>query len=251
VPDDAPKLFALVEDLRNRLDAPRIHAIVVDPLANAGVLQQARFGPVGPWRNVLVIGMTLLRSISRDEMRGVLAHEIAHLERRHGRATAWIYRLRQAYPRLLDHLEHKGWTAVVAQSFFERYNPYFDLWSSALARTHEFEADRLAATIVGRGTFSAALVRIALLHRAIDERLEQSPDESDDEDAVDTHPSLARRLAALGAPSAERAPIDTTAAQELIPTDLDEELVDMFQLIDMFDEMEAALEKESAEAASH
>ena len=234
--DEAPELFAAIDELRRRLDAPRIHVIVLDPGANAGLIQQSRFGPFGPYRNVLVVGMTLMRALAVDEMRVILAHEVAHLERRHGRVSAWVYRLRQAYPRLLEHCEHKGWTAIAAQLFFERYTPYFDLWSLALARTHEFEADRLAASVAGPETFAAALQRSELVWRLLDEKLELTGFEEPEE--AGHHPSNERRLAALGAKRAPLPLVDVTAARALIPKDLDNELVDMFELIEMASELE-------------
>jgi Zn-dependent protease with chaperone function len=234
--DDAPELFAAVDQLRDRLDAPRIHVIVLDPSANAGLLQQPRFGPFGPYRNVLVVGMTLMRALSLDEMRVILAHEVAHLERRHGRVSAWVYRLRQAYPRLLEHCEHKGWTAIAAQLFFERYTPYFDLWSLALARTHEFEADRLAASVAGPQTFAAALQRSELVWRLLDEKLDVAAVETFEE--AECHPSHERRLSAVGAKRSTLPPVDVTAARAWIPKDLDEQLIDMFELIEMVAEIE-------------
>jgi Zn-dependent protease with chaperone function len=234
--DEAPELLAAVDELRLRLDAPRIHVIVLDPSANAGLLQQPRFGPFGPYRNVLVVGMTLMRALAVDEMRVILTHEIAHLERRHGRVSAWVYRLRQAYPRLLEHCEHKGWTAIAAQLFFERYTPYFDLWSLALARTHEFEADRLAASVAGPQNFAAALQRSELVWRLLDLKLEVTEVEMPEE--AEHHPSHERRLSAVGATRSTLPPVDVTAARAWIPKDLDEELVDMFELIEMAAEFE-------------
>jgi Zn-dependent protease with chaperone function len=241
--DEAPELFGTIDELRRRLDAPRIHVIVLDPMANAGLLQQPRFGPFGPYRNVLVVGVTLMRALAVDEMRVILAHEIAHLERRHGRVSAWVYRLRQAYPRLLEHCEHKGWTAIAAQLFFERYTPYFDLWSLALARTHEFEADELAASVAGPQTFAAALQRSELVWRLLDEKLEVPSEEPPEEAAY--HPSHERRLAAVGAKRTPLPPVDVTAARALIPKDLDDELIDLFELIEMAADLEA--EDESVE----
>jgi len=125
---------------------------------------------------------------------------------------------------------------MVAQLFLERYTPYFELWSRALARTQEFEADRLAASVADPATFGAALQRINLLHELLDEKWDlpaQAPVEH-----VDDHPSVARRLAALGVRPSALAPVELTAASAWIPEELDSELIDLFELFELFHELE-------------
>jgi Zn-dependent protease with chaperone function len=224
----APMLVDTVNELRIRLDAPPVDILVLDSSANAGVLQQSRFGPFGPYRNVLVIGLPLLQALPLDELRAVIAHELAHLARRHGHLGAWVYRLRKAYPELLERLENKGWTAAVVRVFFERYVPYFDLCTLAMARAHEFEADRLAAEICRPAVVAAALRRSVLLDRFLAERKQlPAPAEAIDGDAddrwadlLDSHPSVARRLQALDAASEPLPPLTASAATALLPGEL-------------------------------
>jgi Zn-dependent protease with chaperone function len=164
----ARELFRLIEDLRREIGAPRIHRVLVDGALNACVAQIPRLGPLGPARNYLVVGLPLLQALSPDEFRAVVAHELGHVSRRHGRFSAWIYRIRQTWARLLETLEaDRHW---LFRRFFRWYSPYFSACTFVLAREHEYEADAAAAETAGRGVAASALARLALVDRYLGER---------------------------------------------------------------------------------
>lgn len=167
----APELFALIDEVRKQLKAPRIHRLVVDPDLNAAIVQRPRFGTFGPSQNYLVLGLPLLRALSVDEFRAVLAHELGHVSANHGRFLGWIYRLRQTWVRLLDALEEQEhWGAFVFRRFFSWYAPYFNAYSFALARADEYVADSAAVDATDRRTTARALVDIELAARELDRR---------------------------------------------------------------------------------
>jgi Zn-dependent protease with chaperone function len=237
-PRSAPALFALIEELRARLRAAPVHVLVIDPAVNAGLRQQPRLGPFGPYRNTLSLGLPLLQTLPVDELRAVVAHELAHLHHGHGRLGSWIYRLGQAYPELLARLEYEGWTAILVRLFFEKYTPYFEASTLALSRAHEYEADRLAAEAAGAETFAVALRRLELLNRRLAEEFWSSLGEPDAasgrpdleaadgevDDLLDSHPSTERRLAALGVGETPLPPVAASAAIVLLPGDLEQRL---------------------------
>ena len=160
---DAPDLFGLLRELRRELRAPRLHGVWVDGSFNASVAQTPRLGIVGPYKNTLVVGLPLLQALLPEELRAVLAHELGHISRRHGRTSAWIYRLRETWEAVLTHLESAGhWGVVLFRPFLRWYVPRFERASLALARAHEFEADRASVRCVGVETTAGALVRSAV-----------------------------------------------------------------------------------------
>jgi Zn-dependent protease with chaperone function len=73
---------------------------------NAGVQQVPRFGIFGS-RNFLVLGLPLLQAVTPTELRAVVAHELAHLSRSHGRVNVWLYRIRATWGQLLESLEER------------------------------------------------------------------------------------------------------------------------------------------------
>jgi Zn-dependent protease with chaperone function len=161
-PRDAPGLFALLLELRAELRAPRLHQVRLVAEFNASVAQYPRLGILGPYRNVLTLGLPLLQALPEAELRAVLAHELAHVSRRHGRTAAWVYRLRVAWERVSLQLDLLGAWGLPFRPFVRWYVPRFDRASYALARAHEREADRAAAVAGGVETTASALVRIAL-----------------------------------------------------------------------------------------
>jgi Zn-dependent protease with chaperone function len=138
----APELFAMIEALRQALRAPAFHHVLVVDEFNAGVVQTPNFGPFGGNRNYLLIGLPLMKALTVDQFRAVLAHEFGHLANGHGRWSNWIYRQRLRWDRLmglLDANESQG--RVLFKPFLRWFTPYFNAYSFPLARANEYEAD--------------------------------------------------------------------------------------------------------------
>jgi Zn-dependent protease with chaperone function len=230
---EAPAFYDAIDEINRAVRGPSLHAVLVDDDLNAGVVQVPRFGIFGG-RSYLVIGLPLLQAVTPTELRAVLAHELAHLSRRHGRIGVWIYRIRTTWDQLLSSLEEeRKWTGAFRR-FFEWYVPRFNAHTFPLMRAHEFEADRLAADAVGADALGQALGRLAIaggflqtrywpsvFARAIDQpaprdaftqlgkaiRTAAADEDSahwlyaalqQQPDASDSHPALTRRLDALG-----------------------------------------------------
>ena len=169
-PADAPELFALVEEVRAELQARHLDVVLVEGNVNASVALVPRLGVFGPYRGYLVLGLPLLELLSPAELRAVLAHELVHLSRRHGRFDAWVYRVRGTWVRVHEALRvARRWKVLsrVLSRFLAWYAPVLDQRASALRRTHEYEAD---AGAPDRADQAAALVRLELGARFVDER---------------------------------------------------------------------------------
>ena len=236
---DAPELFAVIDEITGTLAAPKITRVLFDGSYNAGVVQHPRLGPLGWFRNYLILGLPLMQALSPAHFRAVLGHELGHLSGNHGRFTGWIYRVRETWVVLLRrfHAEQR-WGGSLFNWFFNWYTPYFHAYSFVLARTHEYEADAAAARMAGPGVMADALIAFRMMGAHLSEaywpavfkeadteprpvrgafaRLssvlrEPVPAESaaaylesalaEETAHDDTHPALAARLAALGHPA--------------------------------------------------
>ena len=233
---EAPKLFSMLGKIRRRVKGPELHQVLVTNDFNASIMQLPRWGLFGGTRNYLVIGLPLMQTLSVEQFAAVLAHEYGHLSGAHGRFSAWIYRIRLTWARILDALmERPVWGAGIFVRFFRWYVPYFEAYTFVLARANEYEADRASAGIVGERTMADALVQVELGARFYDEEfwpryangadkaprpammpftqypitvgLGISPEDASawlaaalrrETGVDDTHPSLKDRLAALG-----------------------------------------------------
>ena len=231
---EAPELFAMIEELRRKLKAPKFHHVLVTDDFNAGVVQAPRLGIFGWYRNYLLIGLPLAKALTAQQFKAVLAHELGHLAKGHGAMSNWIYRQRLRWSRLMEVLEGVESRGIVLfRPFLRWYSPYFNAYSYPLARANEFEADATSARLVSPGAAAQALTAVNVVGSYLEQsywpRIHKQADNlpqpafapysgmgklaSDLEpDSIhkwlkqalarkttmdDTHPSLAERLAAL------------------------------------------------------
>jgi Zn-dependent protease with chaperone function len=229
--DVAPGLYKLVDELSEKLKAPHFHKVMISTDFNAGVAQYPRYGLFGKSLSYLWIGIPLIKALSPDELKAVLAHELGHVSGNHGKFGARIYGLNRAWATLRSGIKSKS---RLVHPFIRWYVPYFNAYSFTLRRANEYEADRCAAELAGPQNAASALVLTEIYDRYLDEiywpsvlkRAEKIaiPDASPftnifgettrptPEDAErwyrealdvkssidDTHPCLSERLAALG-----------------------------------------------------
>ena len=253
---DSPELISLIEELRLQLHTAAIDEVLLTWEPGAACQQRVRFGPFGPTRRYLLLGLPALIAATPVELRAILAHEIGHLSTTNGRATAWVNGVRETWLRLLLALhEKRSLTTGLFARIFGWYMSPFQRYSFALARQQETSADQAAAEICGAPNLADALVRLAMLGRAIGRdvgltvgmasfeglapaartrELMRSQQDlavsrrdlnavlADDLDMDDAHPPLGARLASLGTEPRVPAPATTTAAGLYLGRRLDE-----------------------------
>lgn len=167
---EAPALFAMVDELRAALRAPRVHHVLLTDDLNASVVQVPRLGVLGWQRNYLSLGVPLLHALPPEELRAVVAHELAHLSGADGRSGVWVYRVHGTWHRLMEGLEREGHRGrVVFARFFRWYVPYFEAYSAVMSRAGELRADRLAAGVAGAAAAASALLRVEVRGRFLQE----------------------------------------------------------------------------------
>ncbi len=162
-PGEAPELVAEVERLRRETGAPRLEASLIDADFNAAGASVPRVSGLFGHRHCLVLGLPLMRLLSREQMLAVIAHELGHFGGGHSRFSGWIYRVRVSWYRVLGPLSESGSSVSrVYTRFFHWYATSFNAYSFALARANEYQADAAAARVMGAPAADAALIRIHL-----------------------------------------------------------------------------------------
>jgi Zn-dependent protease with chaperone function len=250
----APQLFQVLDELRRRLNAQRLHAVLLTGDFNAGISQVPRLGLFGWHRNYLSLGLPMMKALSVEQFRSVIGHELGHLARGHARAGHWIYRLRVIWQRLSRAFEgRRHWGALLVQPFFARYIPYFVATSFPLARANEYEADATSVELTCARVAAQALTGFGVTASYLDEhywpaiqaRAQHMPQPAVTPigdftaDAVrqvppqdlkrwqeaalatttsldDTHPCLTDRLKAMGAPAELALPAPGESADTLL-----------------------------------
>src|SRR5262249_26552849 len=78
---DAPGIFVIVAEVARKVGSPEPDEVRLTYLPCCGVLEQRRWCGLRSRRRVLVVGLPLLYVLSVEELRAVVAHELAHLSR--------------------------------------------------------------------------------------------------------------------------------------------------------------------------
>lgn len=252
--NEAPELFAMIDDLRKQLRAPRFHHVLIIDELNAAVVQSPRLGIFGWPRNYLLLGLPLMKTLTVEQFKAVLAHEFGHLAKQHGRLSNWIYRQRLRWSRLLDILNaHDSRGSFLFKPFLNWFSPYFNAYSFPLARANEYEADATAVRLTSPAATAQALTSINVVGHYLDEQywpgihrqVKDVPQPSfapfsamgrgmtqaiEPEAAnswlgkalervtstADTHPALKDRLAAIGKAASLHLPTENEAADNLL-----------------------------------
>jgi Zn-dependent protease with chaperone function len=167
----APELFAMIEALRRQLGAPRFHHVLLTDDFNAAVVQSPRLGIFGWPRNYLLIGLPLMKGLTVEQFKAVLAHEFGHLAKGHGQAANWIYRQRLRWSRLMETLETtESGGRFLFKPFLNWFAPYFNAYSFPLARANEYEADATSARLTSASAAAAALTNVNVVGAYLAER---------------------------------------------------------------------------------
>src|ERR1043165_5613858 len=173
---DAPNLFARLEELRVKCRSVPFHSVLITTDFNAAVAHRPRLGMLGWPRRYLIVGLPLLELLSEAEMTAVLAHEFAHLSRKHARLGHWIYRLRLSwefmFTQYLNKPQFEGEISsrTLIRKYVNWFWPFFNAHAFVLSRANEYDADSVAASITGSQSIAAALARIRAFDEIIDEK---------------------------------------------------------------------------------
>ena len=173
-----------------------------DAALNASVAERARFGMFGVPRRFLTVGLPLLDALSREECVAILAHEMAHVSRRHGRRAAWVARLSVTWQSIAISLTMgRHWGRGPFLPFFRWYAPRYDLYAQAVSRRDEHESDAMAAGCAGSEVAARAMLRMHVAQRFLTETFlpsvyRESMERADPPGHVLERMAAARRVAA-------------------------------------------------------
>lgn len=156
-PEDAPELYQMVDRLRQRANLP-MPVVAIAPSEQPNAFATGR----NYEKAVVCVTAGILRLISREELEGVVAHELAHIKHRHmlvGTIAATMAGAIAMIGRVIQ------WGAIFGmggRSRDEGGNPIALLAMAiiapiaamvvqfAISRQNEYQADRTGAEICGR-----------------------------------------------------------------------------------------------------
>ncbi|NUR85784.1 MAG: M48 family metalloprotease, partial [Nonomuraea sp.] len=151
-----PALWRTVEELAQRVRTAPPDEIRLVAEVNAAVSEDTRFLGLRATRRRMYIGLPLLQTLTVDELRWVLGHELGHYSGAHTRLGVPVYRGRVALIAIVQGL--RGHPAV--HLVFSAYAKLYLRISQAVSRRQELEADALGVSIAGRQAMTGALPKI-------------------------------------------------------------------------------------------
>ncbi|HEV2131320.1 MAG TPA: zinc metalloprotease HtpX [Longimicrobiaceae bacterium] len=167
---EAPELYRMVDRLRQRAGLP-MPTVAIAPHPQPNAFATGR----NPENAVVCVTAGLLQLVSRDELEGVIAHELAHIKNRDMLLQTFTATLAGAISNLA-HLEfflgpmHReesespfaGMLMVILASIAAMFIQF------AISRQREFQADALGAEICGRPlALASALGKLEMAARRI------------------------------------------------------------------------------------
>ncbi|WP_428909622.1 M48 family metalloprotease [Niallia sp. Krafla_26] len=161
--NEAPELEKTILEISNKLKTPKIHTIVLDDDFNAAVLQQHKFGLFGSKKNILLIGIPLMSSLTREQFTSVLAHELAHISHSDTSIGAMIYRVRMTWSQLMHSLENNDQVGTsLFQKFIKWFYPRYSAHTFVMARQQEYAADAADAKVTSPETVRDTLCAVSI-----------------------------------------------------------------------------------------
>ena len=152
-PQEAPELYSIVESLANRAGIPMPKLYVIpDPALNAFATGRS------PSHAAVAATEGILRTLNRDELEGVLAHELSHVINRDtltstvaatlAGAISWLAHMAYFMPVGRDRDDH-GSNPLVALLTVLLAPIAAMLIQMAVSRSREYDADASGARLVG------------------------------------------------------------------------------------------------------
>lgn len=170
--EEAPQLFEAIAALRAKLQVPGKMRVYLDDSFNAGAAETRGLFGVAGTQCILVLGVPLLAALSREQVLAVVAHELGHFSRRHGRLGQWLYRAREGWIDYMSQVQESDSSFDRAAAWYARaFVPYFSARSFVHSRQCEYEADADAAFATSGTVFAQALTRTAVIGRVWAKRM--------------------------------------------------------------------------------
>lgn len=231
----APEFVAMVRDLARRAALPMPRCYIMDnPQPNAFATGRS------PAHSAVCASTGLIESLSKEEVAGVMAHELAHIKNRDTLTMTVAATIGGAISMLANYLQFSflfgggrrdndgggvGWIGSLLAILVAPLAAM--LVQMAISRSREYQADRMGAMIVGNPLWLAsALQKIQSSARRIpNETAEEVPATAHMfiinpltgrgvDNWFSTHPNTENRIAALQALARELGPVSGPAAFE-------------------------------------
>ncbi|MGJ7033609.1 M48 family metalloprotease [Niabella hirudinis] len=181
---DEPELFEMIDAIVAGVNTLPPKNVYLSSEVNAAVFYDSSFWSMFlPVQKNLQIGLGLVNTVSKDELKAILAHEFGHFSQRTMKVGSYVYNVNQiifnmlyennSYNSLMQKWSNaSGYFAVFVamgvkivggiQWVLGKMYQVVNLSYLGLSREMEYHADEIAATVAGAGPLQNALWRMDL-----------------------------------------------------------------------------------------
>ena len=192
--EDEPELFQLIDDIVKEVGTSFPKKVFLSPDVNASVFYNCSFWSMFfPVRKNLMIGLGLVNSVTRSELKAILSHEFGHFSQKTMTVGSYVYNVNQViYNMLYDndsyHNMVQRWASIsnyfaiftvvaggivhVIQEVLKLLYEVVNKSHLALSREMEFHADEIAANVTGSKPLQTSLLRINLSNYSFSSAIE-------------------------------------------------------------------------------
>lgn len=181
---DEPALFAMIDEIASEVGTRKPKKVFLSSHVNASVFYDSSFWSMFmPIEKNLEIGLGLINTVTKSELKGILAHEFGHFSQKSMKVGSYVYHVNKVIFGMLNddaRLDRAIGQWASESVFFmlpilgamkiiggiqwvlvQLYNIVNKNYMS-LSREMEFHADEIAAQISGRAPITSSLLRSSL-----------------------------------------------------------------------------------------
>jgi Zn-dependent protease with chaperone function/cell fate (sporulation/competence/biofilm development) regulator YmcA (YheA/YmcA/DUF963 family) len=180
---DEPVLFHLIKEIVKEVGTDFPKKIYIAPDVNACVFYDSSFWSMFlPVRKNLQIGLGLVNSVTKSELKAILSHEFGHFSQKSMKVGSYVYHVNQVIYNLL--FENESYDIILLKwSNSSEYFRFFAMLANrivngikwilnhlysiinkhyfGLSREMEFHADEIAAHVTGYEPLASSLLRLS------------------------------------------------------------------------------------------
>jgi len=181
---EEPQLFNLIKEIATEVGTSLPKKVFVTSEVNASVFYDSSFWSMFlPVKKNLVIGLGLVNSITKEELKAILCHEFGHFSQKSMKVGSYVYNVNkiifnllydnESYDKLIDKwTDLSGYFSIIIlftvkinkiiQNILKKTYETVNKNYMALSREMEFHADAIAASISGYEPLKKSLLRMAI-----------------------------------------------------------------------------------------
>lgn len=185
---DEPELFKMIDEIVKEAETNFPKKVYLSSDVNASVFYDSSFWSMFfPIQKNLTIGVGLINTTTKQELKAILSHEFGHFSQRSMKVGSYVYNVNQIIFNLVNDDESyrnsiekfasfSGYFSIFAslaifitskiQWILAKMYSYVNIRHMALSREMEFHADEVAANIAGSISLEESLLRLELANNS-------------------------------------------------------------------------------------